>query len=358
MAKQSVLAPDMGVDGPVEVIEINVAVGDGIHVDDVIAIMESDKATLEVPASHSGTVDSLAIKVGDKVSQGDLLLIVSEENSVGSAGGIEASDPPSTLQEETAFKHVTPKHKDSPQENTAQGQTKGVSVEMILVPDIGADNAEVIEVAQEGQPLNKDDAIVVLESDKASMEVPAPHTGTIRKLWVKVGDKLKQGDPLAEMDVEDAGTETPVPNTSQPSTEGKAQPNTLIPNASKGNAEPNSQSGGVHAGPAVRRIAREFGITLAEISGSGPKGRILKEDLMAYTTQKLAQASQNTGGAFVEPLPEIDFSRYGETELIPRTKIQKVSAKNLLRSWHTVPQVTQFEEADITDLESFRKAQK
>ena len=362
MSVQPVLAPDMGVDGPVEVIEINVAVGDELIMDDIIAVMESDKATIEVPASHAGKIETLNIKLGDKVSQGDVLLnLVKEESSVD----IDVKDA-SEKQEEVSESLPNIEASKGETVSTEKNNT-GFSIISVTVPDIGTDSAEVIELAELGQQINIDSSIAVLESDKASMEVPAPQAGKIQKLWVKIGDKLKQGDKLAELEVEVASDSRVSVENNKSAKEEVVQP--VIPPAStaaskitsnkkQGSAEFSVETQSVHAGPAVRRIAREFGIKLSKVQGSGPKGRILKEDLMAFTKERLTQAP-SVGGplSLSEPLPAIDFTRFGEIELISRSRIQKVSAKNLLRSWNTIPQVTQFDNADITDLEDFRRAQ-
>jgi len=359
---QPVLVPDMGVDAPVEVIEINVAVGDEVNIDDIIAVMESDKATIEVPASHAGKVETLHIKLGDKVSQGDVLLNLIEGESSVDIDAKDASEKPEDVSESLPNIEASKGEAVSTEKNNS-----GFLVISVTVPDIGTDSAEVIELAEVGQQIDVDGSIAVLESDKASMEVPAPQSGKIQKLWVKIGDKLKQGDKLAEIEVELASDSTVSVGNNKPAKEEVVQP--VIPQVSAaaskktssnkpGSAELSVETQSVHAGPAVRRIAREFGIELSKVQGSGPKERILKEDLMAFTKERLSQASTAAGApSLSEPLPEIDFTRFGETELIPRSRIQKVSAKNLLRSWNTIPQVTQFDDADITDLEGFRRAQ-
>ena len=362
MSVQPVLAPDMGVDGPVEVIEINVAVGDELNMDDIIAVMESDKATIEVPASRAGKIETLHIKLGDKVSQGDVLLNLIEGESSLDIDAKDASEKPEAVSESLPNIEVSKGETVSTEKNNS-----GFSIISVTVPDIGTDSAEVIELAKLGQQIDIDGSIAVLESDKASMEVPAPQAGKIQKLWVKIGDKLIQGDKLAEIEVKAASGSTVSVENNKSDEEEVVQP--AIPSTSaaaskktsskkQGSAELSVETQSVHAGPAVRRIAREFGIELFKVQGSGPKGRILKEDLMAFTKGRLSQAPA-AGGVLSspEPLPEIDFTRFGETELIPRSRIQKVSAKNLLRSWNTIPQVTQFDDADITDLEDFRRAQ-
>ncbi|MBL4607197.1 MAG: dihydrolipoyllysine-residue acetyltransferase [Pseudomonadales bacterium] len=356
MSVQPVLVPDMGVDGPVEVIEINVRVGDELQLDDIVAVMESDKATIEVPASHSGKVEALLIKVGDKVSQGDVLLSLAEAGADIHAKEATKETPASADLPE----NPTP---NTEEKNEKEGN-KSISIISVIVPDIGTDSAEVIELIQEGKEINIEESIAVLESDKASMEVPSPKTGKIQKIWVKIGDKLKQGDKLAEIEVESFSTLSSPTVSENNTTIEKNPPSDVIPTASKAASGPipspvlSIRAESVHAGPAVRRIAREFGIDVSKVHGSGAKGRILKEDLMAFTKERLSEVPKVSGmlGA-AEPLPEIDFGRFGETEQIPRSRIQKISAKNLLRSWNTIPQVTQFDDADITDLEGFRRAQ-
>ncbi|HEX4975879.1 MAG TPA: dihydrolipoyllysine-residue acetyltransferase [Pseudomonadales bacterium] len=353
------VVPDLGVDGAVEVIEVLVGPGDHIQCDDIIAVLESDKASIEVPATQSGIVSEVHVKPGVKVKQGDRLLTVSSESA------IVADQTPATAIVKT---ESTPKPVEIPAEKTvvvSPPPSVAERLELVQVPDIGADAATVIELATLGTQLAENETVAVLESDKATMEVPLPHAGTLKKVLVKVGDKVKSGDNIVEVlvsgDAVVASSPAPVstPSVSVAVSAPASIEKLVAPKAESAVLAANAQSSAqVHAGPAVRKMAREFGIDLNQVSPSGPKNRIIKEDLMRFTKARLSNVSAQSGATqSAEPLPDIDFARFGTVEFLPRSRIQKVSAKNLLRSSMVIPQVTQFDEADITELEAFRKAQ-
>jgi len=364
-----IVVPDLGVDGAVDVIEINVAIGDQIKVDDIVAVLESDKATLEVPATQSGTVSEIHIKPGVKVKQGDPLITVTLSSSTDSTQAnvktasapisVSATVPTATV---VAISPATPAV-ETPQVISAPVTSTDTLVsETVVVPDIGADSATVIELVSQGAALAAEAIVTVLESDKATMEVPAPHAGKVQTLYLKVGDKVKSGDKIAELEIKQSepppvnkDSVVPAPKVAEPSEQRAA---VLEPVTTARVLDVPVSASNVHAGPAVRRMAREFGIDLNQVMGTGPKSRVLKQDLMRFTKERLARpVAASSTASLTESLPEIDFSRFGAIELLPRSRIQKVSAKNLSRSSLTIPQVTQFDEADITDLEAFRRAQ-
>ena len=350
MSVQEIKIPDLGVEGAVEVIEINVAAGDRVAVDDTLVVLESDKASLEVPAPMSGRVECLNIKLGDQVKQGDSLLsLIMDEEAVEAM----SSDTGQSKIELNVGLSEEPALSGRAYENSA---SVNAGMLLVTVPDLGSDaEAEVIEVVAVGAELAIDGCLVVLESDKASMEIPTPQAGKVLKLYAKVGDKLKQGDKVAEMQtLNDTSAQTQMSADNDTSYTSPLVVAENRQSASVSHSTLTAQS--VHAGPAVRRIAREFGIDLSEVRGSGPKTRILKEDLANYTKARLS-GDNNLSLKAVAPLPEIDFRKFGETESIARSRIQKLSAKNLLRNWNSIPHVTQFDEADITELESFRRAE-
>ena len=369
MSMYPIVVPDLGVDGAVDVIEINVAIGDQIKVDDIVAVLESDKATLEVPATQSGTVSEIHIKPGVKVKQGDPLITVTLSSSTDSTQAnvktasapisVSATVPTATV---VAISPATPAV-ETPQSISAPvTSTDALVSETVVVPDIGADSATVIELVSQGAALAAEAIVTVLESDKATMEVPAPHAGKVQTLYLKVGDKVKSGDKIAELEIKQSepppvnkGSVVPAPKVAEPSEQRAA---VLEPVTTARVLDVPVSASNVHAGPAVRRMAREFGIDLNQVMGTGPKSRVLKQDLMRFTKERLARpVVASSTASLTESLPEIDFSRFGAIELLPRSRIQKVSAKNLSRSSLTIPQVTQFDEADITDLEAFRRAQ-
>jgi len=367
VSKSMIRVPDVGSSDPVDVIEISVKVGDTIAAEDTIIVLESDKATVEVPAPQAGTITAISVKVGDRVKEGDELMEVEAEGESEDEAPqeSEAANQATQATEEKPEIDSKPQEEDEPE--AQQAQESGGS-ETVTVPDLGdIDSAEIIEVnVAVGDELEQEQVIVVVESDKASLEIPAPSAGKVESVAVKVGDKVGTGDALLTMAV--AGgkpaadnkaepaekSETkPAPAPEQASTEQKPAPATSQPTT----ADAGSPSRSVHAGPAVRKLAREMGVDLAQVNGTGPKDRILKEDVHAWVKQRLEGAPAAAGGGLAVELPEIDFSQFGEIERLELNKLRKVSAQNLTRSWLTIPHVTQHEVADITGLEAFRKQQ-
>jgi pyruvate dehydrogenase E2 component (dihydrolipoamide acetyltransferase) len=362
--------PDVGSSDPVDVIEISVKVGDTIAAEDTIIVLESDKATVEVPAPQAGKITAISVKVGDRVKEGDDLMEVEADGESENASSAESDatrDESSTTENKTE-PESTPPETDAPDTPKAQGS--GGS-ETVTVPDLGdIDSAEIIEVnVAVGDSLEAEQVIVVLESDKASLEIPAPSAGKVESVAVKVGDKVGTGDTLLTMavsggqptaDQQGEADEKPEEPATAPASQQAQTAQTQKP-APAASSSPAADSGApsksVHAGPAVRKLAREMGVDLAQVHGSGPKERILKEDVHAWVKQRLEGAPAASGGGPAVALPEIDFSQFGEVERQELNKLRKVSAQNLTRSWLTIPHVTQHDNADITDLEAFRKQQ-
>ncbi|AYV12186.1 dihydrolipoyllysine-residue acetyltransferase [Shewanella algae] len=352
-----VTVPDIGDATDVDVIEVLVSEGEAIEADAGLITLETDKATMDVPSPQAGTVKSLKVKVGDKVSQGSLVLLL----EVGAAA--EAPQAPQATASEAA----------QPAAAQAAAPAK-VEVKEIAVPDIGdAADVDVIEVlVAVGDEISADQGLITLETDKATMEVPAPFGGKLVSLTVKVGDKVSQGSVIATVETQGAAVASvaaPAEAPAQaevaapaPAAAPAAQSRPPVPHHPSAGAQPNT--GAVHASPAVRRLAREFGVDLTQVKGTGRKGRILKEDVQAYVKYELsrpkATAATSVGGGSglqVIDAPKVDFSKFGEVEQVPLTRIQKISGPNLHRNWVTIPHVTQFDEADITEMEAFRKQQ-
>ena len=370
MSKTMIRVPDVGSSDPVDVIEISVKVGDTIAAEDTIIVLESDKATVEVPAPQAGKITAISVKVGDRVKEGDDLMEVEADGESENASSAESDatrDESSTTENKTE-PESTPPETDAPDTPKAQGS--GGS-ETVTVPDLGdIDSAEIIEVnVAVGDSLEAEQVIVVLESDKASLEIPAPSAGKVESVAVKVGDKVGTGDTLLTMavsggqptaDQQGEADEKPEEPATAPASQQAQTAQTQKP-APAASSSPAADSGApsksVHAGPAVRKLAREMGVDLAQVHGSGPKERILKEDVHAWVKQRLEGAPAASGGGPAVALPEIDFSQFGEVERQELNKLRKVSAQNLTRSWLTIPHVTQHDNADITDLEAFRKQQ-
>lgn len=373
MAIQEVRVPDIGSDSA-DVIEILVKPGQRIAENDPVAVLESAKASMEIPSPAAGVVKEIRVTVGQQARENDLLLLLEVEGAAATiaAAPAAASTPPALPVQEL--------QRELEKVSTALAPAKPAAATVtVAVPDIGSDEADVIELlVRPGDRIALDQSIVILESAKASMEVPSTAAGVVMRLLVQLGDKVSQGRPLLELTV-DAGqgaavapaqATTPAPATTAvaeaaPVAAPVAAP---LPVASSPvpAATPEAVPSGplAHAGPAVRRLARELGVDLSKVSGTGPKSRILKEDVHAYVKKTLSApppvvaAPAAATGAGLPPLPEIDFARFGEIELKPLSKIQKLSAQNLHRAWLHIPHVTQFDDADITELEAFRVAQK
>ncbi len=355
---ETIQVPDVGSSDPVDVIEISVKVGDTITAEDTIVVLESDKATVEVPAPTGGKVTAIKVKVGDRVKEGDDLLDVE-------ADAADAGDAPTA--EETKAEPEPEQSKPEPATANADNADQGSRTETVTVPDLGdIEDAEIIEVSvAAGDALEAEQVIAVLESDKASLEIPAPQAGTVESVTIKVGDKVSTGDELLTLTVSGgsaapAPSDKPAPSQPEASAPSRAEPARPADNkpAPAQPAAAASPGKAVHAGPAVRKLARDMGVDLSQVTGTGPKDRILKEDVHAWVKQRLeGQPAAASGGGLSVDLPEIDFSQFGDIEREALNKLRKVSAQNLSRSWLTIPHVTQHDNADITDLEAFRKQQ-
>ena len=353
--------PDIGGSEGVDVIEISVAVGDEVAEGDSIIVLESDKASMEIPSPTSGRVESISIKEGDKVSQGDAILKLARSESSASS---PAAQEPSTKQSESS----------------ATGSVASTEMQ-VDVPDIGgSENVDVIEVSVAvGESIEEGDSIIVLESDKASMEIPAPASGEVLALAIKEGDKVSQGSAILTLKTQDnsapsAPAKSTLPETKPTQSEVAQSASALQENSSHSPSgkplrsnEMHSQemSGGdVYAGPAVRKLARQLGVTLGKVRSTGPRGRLTKDDIKAYAKQLIQQAEQSgsgaalSGGSGIPAIPAVDFSKFGDVEMLKMSKIKKITAANMSRNWLNVPHVTQFDDADITELESFRKSMK
>jgi pyruvate dehydrogenase E2 component (dihydrolipoamide acetyltransferase) len=354
---EQVLIPDLSGASDVDVIEVLVAIGDTVSEGDSLITLETDKASMEVPSPASGVVKALTIAEGDKVNEGDLLIelevagepapVAATVESSSAAAPVEASVPP------------------------AAASSGGV--ESVLIPDLsGASDVDVIEVlVKEGDSVAEGDSLITLETDKASMEVPSPSAGVIKSMKISEGDKVNEGDLLLELEVVGSAPAAAPVSASAPSASAPAP----APAQSVAPTKPapattatdlvdlEKRNRSVHAGPAVRAIAREYGVDLTKVTGSGRKGRIVKQDVQAYVKgalQKLdsAPAAAVTGGSGIPAIPAVDHSKFGEIEKVKLSKIDKITRDNMSRCWLNIPHVTQFDDADITELEAFRKEMK
>ena len=365
--------PDIGNDQG-EVIELLVAVGDRIEAEQSLATLESAKASMEIPAPRAGLIKALHIKLGDRLKTGDPLLELETEDTAQPAP--EAAAPASAKAQPSDSPEPAP---EAPAANSTTAQPTD-SVQIIAVPDLGsAGKARVIEVlAQTGDSILPEQSLLTLESDKASMEIPAPQAGVIEQWLVQLDEEVHTGQPMLRLKTLGAAS-TPSASTSTDNSRpahtlpANAEPEVaavvgaiaaLSAHAAESAATPPPSHGSrVHAGPAVRRLARELGADLTQVSASGPKGRILKEDLNGYIKQRLQQplaapSSTPSSGSGIPSIPVQDFAAFGEIEHIALTRLMQLGAANLHRSWLNLPHVTQFDQADISELESYRLAQK
>lgn len=362
--------PDLGGEG--EVIELLVKVGDRVEAEQSILTLESDKASMEVPVPKAGIIKELKVKLGDRLKEGDELLVLEVE---GAAATAEPAAAPAAVE---APKAAEPAPAPAA---TPAAAPAAASVQDVHVPDIGTSGkVKVIEVlVKAGDTIEADQSLITLESDKASMEIPAPAAGVVEEVVVKLDAEVGTGDLILKLRVAGAAQEAaaapaaaptaasePVHRTppgAKPEVAAEVGAIAALAAAAAAVTPPVRDGSKVHAGPAVRMTAREFGVDLAAVPGTGPKGRILKEDVQSYVKAMLqkakdAPAAGATGGAGIPPIPEVDFSKFGPVEEVPMPRLMQVGAANLHRSWLNVPHVTQFDSADITELEAFRVAQK
>lgn len=363
-----ITVPDIGDFDAVEVIEILVSPGDEIDVDDGILTLETDKASMDVPSTHAGEIVSVAVSVGDQIKQGDLIAIVR---------GSEAKEAPTsddapvaaTTQDDSSNEADTQSSEDAPAAKAESNESITV-----VVPDIGDfDSVDIIEIGVSvGDSVDIDDPLLTLETDKASMDVPSTHAGVIKEILVKVGDQTKQGAAIVVLASAAPTEAAPEPAASKQTSEPAKKTNTAPKKAASEKPAPAKQStqsaaklpaideagfSKAHASPSVRKLARELGVNLVQVKGSGRKGRIVDEDVKAWVKRTLSSGGQAAGGG-LPAVPKVDFSRYGEISETPLTRIQKISGPRLQASWVNLPHVTQHDLADTTDMEARRQALK
>ena len=347
--------PDIGAD-EVEVTEILVNVGDTVEVDQSLISVEGDKASMEVPAAQAGTVKEIKVAEGDTVATGSLIMIFDAAGDAPAAAEPEAPAAPAAAPAPAAASELVEVH----------------------VPDIGGDEVEVTEImVAVGDVVEADQSILNVEGDKASMEVPAPFAGTVKEVKVEVGGKVSTGSlvfvfetqgsaPASAPAAPASAPAAPAPTQAAPAAPAAKPAPAAAPAASAQKDEFVANDQYAHASPVVRRLAREFGVNLARVKGTGRKNRVLKEDVQNYVKELVKQVESgqlskggNTGGGELNliPWPKVDFSKFGEVEEKKLSRIQKLSGANLHRNWVQIPHVTQFDEADITTLEAFRKEQ-
>ena len=340
---KDVNVPDIGGD-EVEVTEVMVKVGDKVAAEQSLITVEGDKASMEVPAPFAGTVKEIKISTGDKVKTGSLIMVFEVEGAAPAAAPAQAAAP------------------------AAAAPAAAAGVKDVNVPDIGGDEVEVTEVmVKVGDKVAAEQSLITVEGDKASMEVPAPFAGTVKEIKISTGDKVKTGSLIMVFEVEGAAPAAAPAQAAAPAPAAApaqaAKPAAAPAAKTEGKSEFAENDAYVHATPLIRRLAREFGVNLAKVKGTGRKGRILREDVQAYVKDAVKRAESApaaaAGGGIpgMLPWPKVDFSKFGEVEEVELGRIQKISGANLSRNWVMIPHVTHFDKTDITDLEAFRKQQ-
>lgn len=358
MSQVEIKVPDIGDFKEVEIIELMVKVGDTVKVDQSLLTVESDKASMEIPSSHAGVIKELKVKLGDKIAEGAVIAII--EAAGDAAAPAPAAAPAAAA---PAPQAAAPAPAAAPAQVPAAG-----GIQNIVVPDIGDfKEVEVIEVmVKVGDTIKVDQSLLTVESDKASMEIPSSHAGVVKEVKVKVGDKIAMGTLVAVIAAtggapaaQAAAAPAAASVASVPAAPAAAPaPAASAPAASEAAPTANSRA---HASPSVRKFARELGVDLSKVKGSGLKGRITPDDVRGYiksvmTGQTSVMGRSGTGmGLELLPWPSLEFGKFGNTELKPLSRIKKISGPNLHRNWVMMPHVTQFDEADITELEEFRK---
>jgi pyruvate dehydrogenase E2 component (dihydrolipoamide acetyltransferase) len=369
MALVEVKVPDIGDFKDVEIIELLVKPGDAVKPEQSLITVESDKASMEIPSSSAGVVKEMKVKLGDKVSEGSLVLLL---DSAG-AGAAAPSPQPSPA---SGRGSESPASSPSPAP-AGEGRGEGGLVD-VVVPDIGdfSDVAVIEVMVKVGDTVKVEQSLITVESDKASMEIPSSHAGVVKALKVKVGDKVSKGSSIAV--VEAAGAAAPLPQPAPsaaptPAAEARGEgghAERMSPTAALPPHEPTAPKGSLpHASPSIRKLARELGVPLDEVRGSGPKGRIVQDDVHGFVKSVMSGAAQTkaqvakapaaaaAGGIpGLLPWPTVDFTKFGPVERKDLSRIKRISGANLHRNWVMIPHVTNNDEADITELEAFRVA--
>ncbi len=368
-----IVVPDIGDFDAVEVTEILVNEGDEIQVEDSLVTVESDKASMEIPSSHSGKVLKVKVSMGDNIAQDDVLIMLETAGVEDTAEAEEAEQAEKEAVDEKPAAPVStePKQQEDKKPQAPSGSSKQTSIKEILIPDIGDfDSVEIIEVlVNEGDEVEAEDSLITVESDKASMEIPSSESGKVVNIKVAVGDNVSQGSIILMMEVgADSSTESTTTEKKKEPAKGHheqmAPAKSAPAKTSSGKASSDKPSPTVnidetrfskaYASPSVRKFARELGVDLGKVEGTSRKGRINREDVKGFVKKTLT--SKSSGSSLgVKPMPEIDFSQFGEIETKPLSNINKLTGEFLHRNWVTVPHVTQFDEADITEMEAFRK---
>ena len=359
MSIEEVKLPDVGGES-VLIIEVSVKVGDSIDADDAIIVVETEKASMDIPAPTAGTIESLSVKAGDKISEGMIICTLKSADS----SEVEKTETKEVekVQEVQVEKTEVPATPVKVEEKVATKQIS--SITEVKLPDVGGESVLVIEVSVKvGDNVDADDAIIVVETEKASMDIPAPVSGTIESISIKAGDKISEGTVICTLKSSESVkiVEEEITVVKEEKAEEKVVSKEVIAVEEPSVAYKNQ--GKVYASPSVRRMAREYGVDLTLVKGSSEKNRVVKEDVRLFIKKQLSAPKTSSNGSSIgfgsnlPELKEIDFSKFGEIEKVELSRIQKISGPSLHRNYLAIPHVTQFDESDITELEEFRKTQ-
>jgi len=376
---QDIFIPDLGGDTDVDLIDIMVSVGDTVEVEDGLITLETEKASMDVPTTHSGVIKEILVEVGSKANSGDLIArieIQDDSTPTEEVSAPAATSDSASLEAAQAELQAASNANAEVSCQFVEEQTICSVVEEVYIPDLGGDkDVDLIDImVAVGDTVEFDEGLLTLETEKASMDVPAPFAGEILELFVEVGAKVNSGDLIAKMTktvVMENKLPTPAKVAAPVQTEApKAAPakstiqeamaKTSVVETTTDSKILSKKATKIYASPSVRRVAREFGVDLGFVKGSGKKNRIVKDDIKAYVKEQLNKPATAAGSGLGFNLPElkeIDFSQFGEIETLELSRIQKISGPSLHRNWVSIPHVTQFDEADITELEKFRKDQ-
>ncbi len=362
-SRQEVRIPDLGDFDDVEVVEVHVKAGDQVQLEDPLITLETDKAAMEVPSPVAGTVAEVSVAAGARVSEGHVIAVLEPAEAPGDAAPPPAAEAPPATASASAGPAAT------------SGLAAAAGPQPVRVPDLGDfDAADITEVhVQVGDVIAVDDPLITLETDKAAMDVPSPVAGKVMSVAATAGGQIAAGGLIAEVQVaagetvaaDDTATIKPAFDTSspaggaapaQPPARPSPAPPQPAPTAARGLPPINEATfGKAHASPAVRKLARELGVDLGQVKGRGEKGRVLQDDIKAFVKAVLSGQTAAPAGGALPAVPVVDFAKFGEIEVKPLGRIQKISGPRLQASWLNYPHVTQFDEADITDIEARRK---
>lgn len=354
-AIEDVKVPNIGDFSEVEVIEVLVKVGDTVAVDDSLITLETEKASMEIPSPDAGIIESILIKAGDKISEGDVIFKIKKNTSKLEDAQTDTQASP-VMRDESKSVEPEPSHSEDKIDSSIPQSSDSIHIVSVPETDDFKDVTVIEILVNPGDTLEKDQSLIAVESEKASLELPSPVSGIVEEIFVNVGQKANAGEKILSIRVQSKETVVkPAVQKKAPQELETVKPTTLSEDRPSFDTQ---QASSAHAGPASRKLARVLGVDLTQVRGSGLKGRVLTQDIEKYVKDYLQKKPEKTTGSGIPSIPEQDFSQFGDTEEKPLSRIKKLTARNMSRNWLNIPHVTQFDDADITELENFRKENK